>query len=55
MRSNLRGLVLIIANNLYDKESDQRPGAKHDEANLKQLFEDMGFTVITYSDLTGRV
>lgn len=55
MRSNPRGLVLIIANNLYKKQKDRRPSAKHDEANLKKLFEEMGFKVITYFDLTGEV
>lgn len=55
MRSNPRGLVLIIANNLYKKEIDRRPSAKHDEANLKKLFEEMGFKVISYFDLTGKV
>ncbi|KAJ8676109.1 hypothetical protein QAD02_011895 [Eretmocerus hayati] len=53
MRSNPRGLVLIIANNLYKIQKDRRPSAKHDEANLKKLFVDMGFRVITYFDLTG--
>jgi hypothetical protein len=55
MRSNPRGIVLIIANNLYKKHKDRRPSAKHDEANLKKLFEEMGFKVITYFDLTGQV
>lgn len=55
MRSDPRGLVLIIANNLYKKQKDRRPSAKHDESNLKRLFEEMGFRVITYFDLTGQV
>lgn len=55
MRSNPRGLVLIIANNLYKKQTDRRPSAKHDEANLKKLFEEMGFKVFAYFDLTGEV
>ncbi|OXU20628.1 hypothetical protein TSAR_006461 [Trichomalopsis sarcophagae] len=54
MRSNPRGLVLIIANNLYKKEKDRRPSAIHDEANLKKLFTEMGFKVISHFDLTGK-
>lgn len=55
MRSNPRGIVLIIANSLYKIQKDRRPSAKHDETNLKKLFEEMGFKVITYFDLTGAV
>ncbi|KAL7300737.1 hypothetical protein TKK_0006715 [Trichogramma kaykai] len=53
MRSNPRGLVLIIANNCYTEEKDSRPSAEHDETNLRKLFTDMGFKVITHFDLTG--
>ncbi|XP_011500855.1 PREDICTED: caspase-1 isoform X2 [Ceratosolen solmsi marchali] len=52
MRSIPRGLVLIITNIVYEMV-DCRPSAKYDEANLKQLFEEMGFKVIIHSNLTG--
>lgn len=56
MRRNPRGLVLIITNIDY-KYSDKEPrnSAKHDESNLKQLFDQMGFHVISYRNLTGEV
>ncbi|CAK9827133.1 Caspase Dronc [Anthophora retusa] len=55
MRSKPRGLVLIITNihyKYYDKK--HRDSAVHDEANLKKLFEQMGFQVIPCPDLTGQ-
>lgn len=54
MRRNPRGLVLIITNIDY-KHSGKEPrsSAKHDESNLKQLFDQMGFHVISYCNLTG--
>ena len=55
MLSSPRGLVLIIANNLYELDKDKRPSAKHDGANLQKLFEDMGFEVTIHYDLTGGV
>lgn len=56
MRSKPRGLVLIITN-IHYKNSDEVPrsSAAHDKENLKQLFEQMGFSVIPYVDLTGQV
>ncbi|XP_058794750.1 caspase-3-like [Phymastichus coffea] len=54
MRGNLRGIVLIIANNLYKDKEDQRSGAKYDAENLKQLFKGMGFMVIYHEDLSGK-
>lgn len=56
MRRNPRGLVLIITNIDY-KHSGKEPrsSAKHDESNLKQLFDQMGFHVISYCNLTGEV
>ncbi|XP_076180521.1 death regulator Nedd2-like caspase isoform X2 [Ptiloglossa arizonensis] len=54
MRSKPRGLVLIITNIHYKYSSKvPRSSATHDAENLKQLFEQMGFKVISYLDLTG--
>jgi hypothetical protein len=56
MRSNPRGLVLIISNIYYNSPHEKpRLSARHDEDNLKELFEEMGFKVITYQNLTGEV
>lgn len=52
MRSKPRGLVLIITNIHYEKEPP-RISAEHDEINLRELFEQMGFEVLTKRDLTG--
>lgn len=54
MRSNPRGLVLIITNIDYHL-TDSRPSAKYDEDSLTTLFEEMGFKVIKYQNLTGNV
>ncbi|XP_076757715.1 death regulator Nedd2-like caspase [Xylocopa sonorina] len=53
MRSNPRGLVLIITNIVY-KDLDPRKSAVHDESNLKELFKQMGFEVICHRNLTGQ-
>lgn len=56
MRSKPRGLVLIITNIYYESSCEKhRFSAKHDKNNLKKLFEEMGFTVVTYGNLTGQV
>ncbi|XP_043258768.1 caspase-6-like isoform X1 [Colletes gigas] len=54
MRSKPRGLVLIITNIQY-KYSNEKPrnSAAHDEVNLRNLFTQMGFIVISHFDLTG--
>ncbi|XP_011168320.1 caspase-1 isoform X2 [Solenopsis invicta] len=55
MRSKPRGLVLIITNIYYESSYEKhRFSAKHDCDNLKKLFEEMGFTVISYGNLTGQ-
>ncbi|KYN10178.1 PREDICTED: caspase Dronc-like isoform X2 [Trachymyrmex cornetzi] len=55
MRSKPRGLVLIITNIYYELSYEKpRFSAKHDNNNLKKLFEEMGFTVVTYLNLTGQ-
>ncbi|XP_053995481.1 putative inactive caspase B [Hylaeus anthracinus] len=55
MRSKPRGLVLIITNINYKYPYEEpRSSAVHDEANLKNLFEQMGFEVTTCVDLTGQ-
>lgn len=56
MRSKPRGLVLLITNINY-KYSDEVPrsSAALDEQNLKELFQQMGFQVISHFDLTGQV
>lgn len=56
MRSNPRGLVLLITNIDY-KWAKEKPrlSALHDEENLKELFEQMGFKVIPKQNLTGKV
>ncbi|XP_012214780.1 caspase-3 [Linepithema humile] len=55
MRSKPRGIILIITN-IYYNSSDEKPrlSAKHDEDNLKELFEKMGFVVVTRQNLTGQ-
>lgn len=56
MRSKPRGLVLIITNIYYESTYEKhRFSAIHDKNNLKKLFEEMGFIVITYGNLTGQV
>lgn len=56
MRSKPRGLVLIITNiHFKHPEIESRNSAVHDELNLKRLFEQMGFQVITHLHLTGEV
>ncbi|KAF7994576.1 hypothetical protein HCN44_004048 [Aphidius gifuensis] len=52
MCSNPRGLVLIIRLTDYVHEP-LRNGSEHDEKNLKDLFEQMGFKTICKSNLTG--
>ncbi|KAG5319858.1 DRONC Caspase, partial [Acromyrmex heyeri] len=55
MRSKPRGLVLIITNIYYELSYEKpRLSAKHDNNNLKKLFEEMGFTVVIYLNLTGQ-
>ncbi|XP_014470769.1 PREDICTED: caspase-3-like [Dinoponera quadriceps] len=51
MRSNPRGLVLLITNILYEKP---RLAAEHDENNLTELFQEMGFHVISKKNLKGK-
>ncbi|XP_017788772.1 PREDICTED: caspase-6-like [Habropoda laboriosa] len=52
MRRKPRGLVLIITNIHYKYYGQvHRSSAAHDESNLKELFEQMGFQVISYFDL----
>lgn len=56
MRSKPRGIVLIITNIYYNSPAEKpRLSAKHDEDNLKELFEEMGFIVVTKQNLTGQV
>lgn len=56
MRSNPRGLVLIITNIDYDPNIQKpRKSAIHDKMNLEKLFKDMGFSVETHCNLTGKV
>lgn len=52
MRSKPRGLVLIITNIKYGDHT--RHAAEVDESNLKDLFEQMGFQVITERNLTSK-
>ncbi|XP_029660256.1 caspase Dronc-like isoform X1 [Formica exsecta] len=55
MRSKPRGLVLIIANIYYYSPEDKpRLSAQHDTNNLQTLFEEMGFKVVVYENLTGK-
>lgn len=54
MQSKPRGLVLIINNIKFDNEQPERAAAEHDEANLLNLFEQMGFKVEVSSNLTGK-
>ncbi|XP_012269448.2 caspase-3 [Athalia rosae] len=46
MRTEPRGLVLIINNISFPHREEGRQGAEHDEKNLKDLFLQMGFEVI---------
>ncbi|XP_017764641.1 PREDICTED: caspase-3 [Eufriesea mexicana] len=53
MRSKPRGLVLIITNIDYKyPDKEPRSSAMYDELNIKQLFEQMGFRVYSYCNLT---
>lgn len=55
MRSKPRGLVLIITNIDYNPYYQKpRNSAIYDKVNLQTLFEEMGFSVITRSNLTGQ-
>ncbi|XP_011703913.1 PREDICTED: caspase Nc isoform X1 [Wasmannia auropunctata] len=55
MRSKPRGLVLIITNIYYELSYEKpRFSAENDKINLKKLFEEMGFIVVTYGNLTGQ-
>ncbi|XP_018056037.1 PREDICTED: caspase Dronc-like isoform X2 [Atta colombica] len=55
MRSKPRGLVLIITNIYYELSYEKpRFSAKYDNNNLKKLFEEMGFIVVIYQNLTGQ-
>ena len=56
MRSKPRGLVLIITNIDYaHPDKEPRTSAIYDELNLKQLFEQMGFHVFSFCNLTAQV
>ncbi|XP_015120393.1 caspase Dronc isoform X2 [Diachasma alloeum] len=52
MRSNPRGLVLLITLMDYQKNKKVRHAAEHDHHNLTQLFEQMGFEVIAKTNLS---
>lgn len=54
MQSNPRGLVLLITN-IHYIWSESRHSAQHDKKNLEELFEQMGFKVISEENLTGKV
>lgn len=54
MRSNPRGIVLIVNNVEFDN-LDDRKSSKVDVKNLKALFTQMGFQVIIRENLTGKV
>ncbi|XP_058794751.1 caspase b-like [Phymastichus coffea] len=52
MQSHPRGLVLIITNTEFEHLT-HRPSATKDKENLTKLFEEMGFCVQTFENLTG--
>ncbi|KOX68315.1 Caspase Nc [Melipona quadrifasciata] len=55
MRSKPRGLALIITNIDYTRpDKEPRTSAIHDELNLKQLFDQMGFHVFSFCNLTAQ-
>ncbi|KAK1122018.1 hypothetical protein K0M31_009866 [Melipona bicolor] len=55
MRSKPRGLALIITNIDYDRpDKEPRTSAIHDELNLMQLFDQMGFHVFSFCNLTAQ-
>lgn len=55
MRSKPRGLALIITNIDYDRPGKEpRTSAIHDGLNLKQLFDQMGFHVFSFCNLTAQ-
>ncbi|XP_043518327.1 caspase-6 isoform X1 [Frieseomelitta varia] len=55
MRSKPHGLVLIITNIDYaHPDKEPRTSAIYDELNLKQLFEQMGFHVFSFCNLTAQ-
>ncbi|XP_020632853.1 caspase-1-A-like [Orbicella faveolata] len=47
-----RGYCVIINNVKFRNRKDDRPGAVEDERSLKQIFDDLFFTVIVKTDLT---
>ena len=46
------GMCVIINNASFHDETYNRDGAEHDEKNLKDLFEELGFVVKIKKDLT---
>ncbi|KAJ3643994.1 hypothetical protein Zmor_026671 [Zophobas morio] len=51
-RSKNRGHVLIINNIKFSQGHDERHGADTDERNLRELFEKMGLSVFSHTNLT---
>ena len=52
MDSRPLGMCVIINNASFHDETYNRDGAEHDEKNLKDLFEELGFVVKIKKDLT---
>ncbi len=52
MSSNPRGNCIIINNESFENEGDNRDGAEHDEKQLKDLFEELGFAVSIKKNLS---
>jgi len=51
-RMSIKKCTNIYYESSYEKH---RFSAKHDDINLKKLFEEMGFIVVSYGNLTGQV
>lgn len=52
MKRSPRGKCLILSNETFHDESQNRDGAKVDEEALKELFQELGFIVNIRKDLT---
>lgn len=48
-------MALLITNITFTNERFNRNGAKKDEDNMDELLKGLGYEVVKYSNLTGKV
>lgn len=48
-------MAVVITNIIFTDQRLNRNGAKKDEENMEKLLEDLGYEVVKYRNLTGRV